>query len=218
MSDIVKRDDADSVYVSVPRPDKAIEDMLRMLLSGSHREAAALQVLRLPDDEQRGRLIARLNYLTKSLHADRDKVRLLVTQMLRGYRARSTGEGSGLRLVEDVKLFERELMMEPPCPTWAVALVCSSIRFGRMDGVRPGSEPPTALVRRLCDELGENYSASRFSVYGSRSQPRKFLPTAWAAHITEYPPAQGSITVSPSWVTAAISRFCSSIGFAWAWP
>lgn len=137
----------ENVLVTIPKDDRALADRLALIMSGCFREGGALWLWKMPNAEDRRAITARMQLLVKSLEHDSDKIGLLVSQMLQGFRARFSEERvDSTKLMRDVRLFQRELALDPPIPTWVVSLVCTSVRLGS----HGGKEPSTAELRRLC--------------------------------------------------------------------
>jgi hypothetical protein len=148
--------DRDIPLLPWPKPDREVDDLLRFVHSGSYREGGGLRCFNMPSNADRQKLSARLDSLVKMTDEETafnlGQTRLLVAQMLMGYRVRRA-EIDGVRLGQDVELFVRELRLKPAVPTWAVQQVCMRTRMGTMKGISPSVEPTTGQLRSACDAL-----------------------------------------------------------------
>jgi hypothetical protein len=154
-NDLQTRQEA-AMIIAAPAHDAVADWTLSRSLSGSYRDMGKLVMLNPPGAEGRKTLMARRDTLLKSLEHDRKQVIRLVTEMLEGYRHR------GVRANEDasavLKVYQRELALDPKIPTWAVWRACSAIRMGTDPklaeaGITSYEAPTTMALRKLCDSL-----------------------------------------------------------------
>lgn len=154
-NDLQTRQEA-ALMIAAPAHDAIADWELSKCLSGSYRDMGKLVMLNPPSKESRSTLMKRRDVLLDSLKHEKKEVIRLITEMLQGYRHR------GVRPNEDagnvVKLYQRELALEPAIPTWAVWRACSAIRLGTDPklaeaGITGYEAPTTMALRRLCDSL-----------------------------------------------------------------
>lgn len=143
----------ENVYVSVPRDDVVIHDLLRRIMGASYTEYGTLWVYNFPTPQERSALIARRKLLVDSMTFDKNKIGLVVTRMLQGYGERSRSTDDPKKLPQEVAIFLRELALEPKIPTWAVALACNEVRLGSAEGISLVHKPTTMAFRALCDRM-----------------------------------------------------------------
>lgn len=151
---------ADNIYVSVPHADPVSAAIMVRAKCASYREFGVLRMFHPPAPTERAALSARRNALIASMSFDKDKVGLLVTRMLQGFRTKdreAIDASAGKRppkILQDVALYVRELRLDPAIPTWAVALACNAIRLNQVPDFDPRfGEPSTAVLRRICDSF-----------------------------------------------------------------
>lgn len=147
---------APSRHISIPKVDREAEHCIRVCMSGSHIERGELVMVNMPSDHARGVLTDRRHDLQATMTLDDRIVSELVTDMLLVWR-NSVKANESARDV--MKLYRRELKLDPPIPTWAVALACGAIRHGTAPDIDLTFVPSTAAFRRLCDSYVWNTRA-----------------------------------------------------------
>lgn len=136
-------------YISAPKGDDAAKAAIARCVSGSSYSHGVRYMINMPSEEDREVLRSRLKYLTSMLGQDKAEVLLRITQMLQALR--SQGVGADEDDLSIANLYLRELQLEPRVPTWAAALACADVRFGRAPGINVAFKLNTPLLRRLCD-------------------------------------------------------------------
>lgn len=135
-------------YVSVPRDDATVGEILTRARSFSVRSQGVLEMLNMPSERELALLAARNKLLADAMKHDRRAIGAMVAQMLNGY-PHAIKENESAQQV--VALYVRELGIDPAVPTWAVSLACTSIRLGQAPDISVIHRPSTMQVRRECD-------------------------------------------------------------------
>lgn len=163
---------APSRYISIPKLDREAEHCIRVCMSGSHLDRGELVMVNMPTAHARGVLADRRQDLLATMTFDDQAVSELVTDMLLVWR-NSVKANESARDV--MKLYRRELKLDPPIPTWAVALACGAIRHGAAPDIDLTFVPSTAAFRRLCDSYVWGTRAELQAI-GQILSGRQFLP------------------------------------------